>query len=123
MTMAAAIPLLLYVIYIATRSGGRRKGKGGDYAFLIGIISYIAYIASHYIVLLLSRVREYYADQFAGEQTHNPDALASALVKIAYGLARAPKGEDKKDDTRMVAGRALGIFDPKVAQTLALPTT
>jgi len=120
MTMAAAIPLLLYVIYIATRSGGRRKGKSGGYAALIAIISYIAYIASHYIVLLLSRVREYYADQFAGEQTHNPDALASALVKIAYGLARAPKGEDKKDDTRMVAGRALGIFDPKVAQTLAL---
>ena len=120
MTMAAAIPLLLYVIYITTRSGGRRKGKAGGYAALIGIISYIAYIASHYIVLLLSRVREYYADQFAGEQTHNPDALASALVKIAYGLARAPKGEDKKDDTRMVAGRALGIFDPKVAQTLAL---
>jgi heat shock protein HtpX len=120
MTMAAAVPLLLYVIYITTRSGGRRKGKSGDYAALIAIISYVAYIVSHYIVLLLSRVREYYADQFAGEQTQNPDALSSALVKIAYGLARAPKGEGTKDDARMVAGRAFGIFDPKVAQTLAL---
>jgi heat shock protein HtpX len=120
MTIAAAVPLLLYVIYITTRSGGRRKGKTGDYAALIAIISYIAYIASQFIVLLLSRVREYYADQFAGEQTQNPDALSSALVKIAYGLARAPKGEGKKDDARMVAGRAFGIFDPKVAQTLAL---
>lgn len=120
MTMAAAVPLVLYVIYITTRSGGKKKGKAGDYAALIGIISYFAYIVSQYIVLLLSRVREYYADQFAGEQTRNPDALASALVKIAYGLARAPKGEDKKDDARMIAGRAFGIFDPKVAQTLAL---
>jgi heat shock protein HtpX len=120
MTMAAAVPLLLYVIYITTRSGGKRKSKAGDYAALIGIISYFAYIVSQYIVLLLSRVREYYADQFAGEQTRNPDALSSALVKIAYGLARAPQGEDKKDDARMVAGRAFGIFDPKVAQTLAL---
>ena len=120
MTLAAAVPLLLYVIYITTRSGGRKKGKGGDYAFYIGIISYVAYLVSQFIVLLLSRVREYYADQFAAEQTRNPDALSSALVKIAYGLARAPKEKGKKDDARMVAGRAFGIFDPKVAQILAL---
>jgi heat shock protein HtpX len=121
MTMAAAIPLLLYVIYITTRSSGRRKGRSGEYAALIGLLSYLAYVVSQFIVLLLSRIREYYADQFSGDQTRNPDALSSALVKIAYGLARAPKEEGKKkDDARMVAGRAFGIFDPKVAQTLAL---
>lgn len=120
MTMAAAIPLLLYVIYITTRSGGRRRGKSGSYAALVGLISFVAYVLSQYIVLLLSRVREYYADQFSGEKTRNPDALSSALVKIAYGLAKAPKGESKKDNARMVAGRAFGIFDPNVAQTLAL---
>jgi heat shock protein HtpX len=119
MTMAAAIPLLLYVIYITTYSG-RRKGRSEGYAALVGLLSYLAYIVSQYVVLLLSRIREYYADRFAGEQTHNPDALSSALVKIAYGLARAPKEAGKKDDARMVAGRAFGIFDPKVAQTLAL---
>jgi heat shock protein HtpX len=119
MTMAAAIPLVLYVLYITTR-GGQRKGKGSEYAAIVGVVSYFAYIISQYIVLLLSRVREYYADRFSGEQTHNPDSLSSALVKIAYGLARAPKEKGKKDDTRMVAGRAFGIFDPSVAQTLAL---
>jgi hypothetical protein len=95
------------------------RDKGG-YAAIIALVSFFAYIISQYIVLLLSRVREYYADQFAGEMTGKPDALSSALVKIAYGLARAPKDESKKDDTRMVAARALGIFDPKVAQSLAL---
>jgi heat shock protein HtpX len=120
MTMAAAIPLLLFVIYITTRSGGRRRGRSGDYAAIIGLLSYLAYLVSQFIVLLLSRMREYYADQFAGEQTRNPDALSSALVKIAYGLARAPKEAGQKDDARMVAGRAFGIFDPTVAQTLAL---
>lgn len=121
MTVAAAIPLILYVLYIATRSGRgqRRRGKGGSYAALIALVSYVAYIISHYIVLLLSRVREYYADQFAGEVTGNPDSLATALVKVAYGLAAAPQGK-KKDDARMVAARAFGIFDPKVAQSLAL---
>jgi heat shock protein HtpX len=119
MTMAAAVPLILYVVYITMRRAGRKRDRGG-YAALIGLLSFIAYIVSQYIVLLLSRVREYYADQFAGDVTHKPDALSTALVKIAYGLARAPKEEGKKDDTRMVAARALGIFDPKVAQSLAL---
>ncbi|HEY71284.1 MAG TPA: M48 family metalloprotease [Anaerolineae bacterium] len=119
MTMAAAVPLVLYVLYVTTRGASRSRDRG-SIAALIGLVSFVAYIVSQYIVLMLSRVREYYADQFAGETTGKPDALSSALVKIAYGLARAPKTEDKKDDTRMVAARALGIFDPKVAQSLAL---
>ncbi|MBN1485056.1 MAG: M48 family metalloprotease [Chloroflexia bacterium] len=148
MTIAAAVPLLLYLLFRATLRGrGGRRSEGGGYAALVGLVSYVVYIISHYIVLLLSRVREYYADQFAGEVTGNPDALSTALVKVAYGLASAPKdqGEEddtrtvagrafgirshgsdserrgkKQDDARMVAGRAFGIFDPKVAQSLAL---
>jgi heat shock protein HtpX len=119
MTAAAAVPLVLYVLYITMRRAGRRRDRGG-YAALIGFLSFIAYIVSQYIVLLLSRIREYYADRFAGEVTNNPDALSTALVKIAYGLARAPKEAGQKDDARMVGARALGIFDPNVAQALAL---
>jgi heat shock protein HtpX len=119
MTMAAAVPLILYVLYVTMRGASRDRDRGG-YAAIISLVSFVAYLVSQFIVLLLSRVREYYADQFSGEATRKPDALSSALVKIAYGLARAPKAEDKKDDTRMVAARALGIFDPKVAQSLAL---
>jgi Zn-dependent protease with chaperone function len=119
MTMAAAVPLVLYVLYITMRRAGRKRDRGG-YAALIALLSFVAYLVSQYIVLLLSRVREYYADQFAGEVSQKPDALSSALVKIAYGLARAPKGEGNKDDARMVGARTLGIFDPNVAQALAL---
>jgi heat shock protein HtpX len=120
MTVAAIVPLLLYVLYIGTRGGGsRRRGRSGGYLALIGILSYIAYLVSHYIVLLLSRVREYYADEFAGQATGNPEALSTALVKVAYGLATTTKDE-KKDDSRMLAARTLGIFDPKSAQVLAL---
>ncbi len=118
MTIATIVPLLLYLLYIGTRSG-RRRSRGGGYLALIGIASYVAYLVSQYIVLLLSRVREYYADQFAGEATGNPESLSTALVKVAYGLAAASKGE-KKDDSRMLAARTLGIFDPKSAQALAL---
>jgi heat shock protein HtpX len=80
----------------------------------------VAYIVSHYIVLLLSRIREFYADQYSGNVTGDPDALSTALVKIAYGMAAAKDDEDSKDDARMIAGRAFGIFDPKIAQSLAL---
>jgi heat shock protein HtpX len=118
MTVAAVVPLVLYTLWIATRSG--RSRKGGGYIALIGVLSYIAYVVSQYIVLLLSRVREYYADRFAGEVTRNPDALATGLVKIAYGLARAPESGQAKNDVRMQAARAFGVFDPKVAKALAL---
>ncbi|NIM96391.1 MAG: M48 family metalloprotease [Anaerolineales bacterium] len=120
MTIAAIIPLLLYILFVGSRVGRvRRRGGGAGFVIIIVIVSYIAYIISHYIVLLLSRVREYYADQFAGEVTGNPEALSTALVKVAYGLATSAEGE-KKDDTRTYAARAMGIFDPKAAQTLAL---
>ncbi len=114
MTIASAVPLILYMIYAWGRRQGRR-GKG--YAIAMAMISFAAYVVSQYIVLLLSRVREYYADQFAGRVTANPDALSTALVKVAYGLATAPQ---EKSDARMMAGRAFGIFDPKAAQNLAL---
>ncbi|NDJ76427.1 MAG: M48 family metalloprotease, partial [Chloroflexi bacterium] len=132
MTAAAVIPLALYVLYITTRR--RRSGNAG-YAVAISILSYIAYIISQYIVLLLSRVREYYADQFAAEVTNNPEALSTALVKIGYGLIANPpqgsdgseadgknKGKNKGNDRnpRMVAARAFGIFDPKAAATMTL---
>ncbi len=123
MTIAAAVPLMLYIFARFARGSGRgrrRRGKSGGYIALAGLIAYVAYIISQYIVLVLSRVREYYADRFAGEVTGQPDALSQALIKIAYGLAQSPQGEKKKDDSRMVAGRAFGIFDPKVAQSLAL---
>jgi heat shock protein HtpX len=117
MTIASAVPLILYLVYSWGRGRGR-KGKS-SYAIAIAVISYAAYIVSQYIVLLLSRVREYYADQFAGQVTGDPNALSTALVKVAYGLAAAPKDE-KKDQTRTAVGRAFGIFDPQVAQSLAL---
>ncbi len=123
-TMASVVPLLLYLIFRMAIS--RTRSKEGPYLLAVGVSAYAAYVISQLITLLLSRVREYYADQFAGEVTGNPGALASALVKIAYGLATAPKNKDKKDkkaDTRLAAGRVFGIFDPVSARGLALAAT
>ncbi|HEY4722501.1 MAG TPA: zinc metalloprotease HtpX, partial [Anaerolineae bacterium] len=119
MTIAAAVPLILYMLYRFSISRGRNRE--GLYLAAVGVVSYMVYIISQFIALLLSRVREYYADQFATEVTGNPNALSSALVKVAYGLATADKDKkNKRAGIRMTAARAFGIFDPKAARSLAL---
>jgi len=124
MTLAATVPLVLYYLYRATVSSGRgrgSRGRGGGQAAIVGLIAYVAYFVSQYIVLLLSRVREYYADEFSALSTRDPNALAKGLVKVAYGLARAPQKEEKKDGlVHAQAGKALGLFDHAVAGNLAL---
>ena len=116
MTVAQLVPLLLYGIYEACMSGEKSSSndKDGDYTALIGIIAYVLYLISNYIILMLSRTREYYADSFSIEATKNPNALASALVKIGYGLTTAPTNP-KHSAAR---SNALGIFDSKTSKAL-----
>jgi Zn-dependent protease with chaperone function/Zn-finger nucleic acid-binding protein len=121
MTAAQLVPLILYYIYrtlISMKSDREDKSAGPRLA--IAITSYLLYIISEYVVLWLSRTREYFADRFAGEVTQNPNCLASALVKIGYGLAgkesEKQKGKKEKKEERkpgLEAVGALGIFDPK----------
>lgn len=124
MTLAQLIPLVLYYIYrtaVSIRSDGRDKSQGARIAVAVG--AYILYIISQYIVLWLSRTREYHADRFAGEVTGNPNLLASALVKIAYGLAGQEKKKEGKEARRSPAVEAigsLGIFDQKSAYGFAI---
>src|SRR5207344_416074 len=100
MTIAQLVPLLLYFVYRTALQGRGGKGEGGGYRAAVGVGAYVLYVASEYVVLWFSRTREYYADRFAGRVTGNPNALASALVKIAYGLAAA----DSKEHARAADG-------------------
>lgn len=86
MTIVNLVPLLLYYLYRGlTRLNRGDKDKGLPWYITTG--AYVLYIVSEYIVLWFSRTREFYADRFAGKVTGNPNALATALIKIAYGLA------------------------------------
>ena len=132
MTVVFAIPLLILTIarwsYYASRGFFRsrdEKGVGaaiGASLILIAVLSYIAYYISYLISLFVSRIREYYADEHAGEITENPNALSTGLVKIAYGLlAEGSIEESKKSRARALKG--LGIFDPKGAAAFALSSS
>lgn len=132
MTIASTIVLVLYYLYIFGRaSAARRSGRRGSGAALVALSAFIAYIIAEYVALFLSRVREYYADRYSAEVTGRPNALATALMKIAYGLAKSgaaagvTAGADQETQATprlspMRGFRTVGIFDPKMGASLAL---
>ena len=116
MTVAQLVPLVLYGIYdVLTSSNDNSSSKDSGKAAIIGLIAYVLYIISNYIVLWLSRTREYYADSYSIEATKNPNALASALVKVGYGLTTASNGK-----SRVAKSNSLGIFDSKSSKSLVV---
>ena len=126
MTLAALAPLLLYQLYAFTRYASKTRA--------VAIGAYLAYWVSQYIVLMLSRTREYFADEYSARVTRTPDALASALVKIAYGIFQADgalveamaAGSDKekaalqRERTRLCSLALMGISNIDAGQSLAL---
>ncbi len=124
MTLAGAIPILCYGLYRALLRASRGRGKNRGQLVLPAIVAYLIYVVSEYLVLLLSRTREYHADRFAAEATNDANALSSALVKIAYGLVETrpakAAGESAESTGGLLSGaRAFGIFDPGAARHLA----
>ena len=93
MTLLSVVPLICYWIFISTlfSDGDRDSGTA-----LIGIGALAAYLIGNLIVLFVSRVREYYADEGSVELGNQPNYLASALYKLVYGSARVSKDELKK---------------------------
>jgi hypothetical protein len=132
MTVAAVIPMVLYLVYITARGSGRSEARG------VAIGAYVAYLLSQLTLLALSRARETAADHWSCRCTGNGDALASALVKIAYGMGQA-SGEQKSKAAALIASgkegkrqaaalearsrrarsmRAMGIFEPASAEAM-----
>lgn len=129
MTAVQIVPFILYYIYdvmIGSKNDKDDNSKGA----LIGLIAYVLYIISEYVILWFSRTREYYADEFAIQSTSNPNALANALVKIGYGLTTTKNKDDLKLDTNdkkkkknkrdISSVSALGIFDAKASKSLVV---
>ncbi len=121
MTVAGMLVQMMYQIYAAMRrsstrtTSGKDKGKGAT--MLVAVGAYLCYLAGTYILLYLSRTREYLADAFAADRTEARH-LASALVKIAYGIARV---EDTKESRELLAStRHLGVVDFKNARHFGL---
>lgn len=109
MTLASAVPIIFYFIARFAIFAPREEKKGEGAAILVGVVAYIVYFVSNLLVLYLSRLREFYADRFSGENT-KPSLLARALAKITYGLSTS------KDIAENSAVRAFYIADPLTAR-------
>jgi heat shock protein HtpX len=73
--------------------GGMGGGDDDDSpSFLIlFLVSIAVYVVSFFLMMALSRYREFSADRGAALITGRPSALASALQKIASGMHRLPE--------------------------------
>ncbi|MCL4326538.1 MAG: zinc metalloprotease HtpX [Candidatus Thermoplasmatota archaeon] len=112
-TVISALPLFAYIVarlaldsVFFTGGGGGRKGSLFLAIVVAGILSFVVYIIAQLTVLRISRLREFYADNFSGNITEEPSKLVSSLSKITYRLAYMP--EEK--NTRSV--RAFYAVDP-----------
>ncbi len=140
MTVIQVVPLILYTIYRSIRTSLERnrdsKNKGGGAMAGAMMVSYVFYLISEYLVLFVSRVREYHADRFSAFATQNPNKLLTALVKVAYGLLSPPsagpagdgaslsqeaqKDRDESRQEKIKAVEALSIMSVARSKQLAL---
>jgi len=96
-------------------------GFGGDDddgapAFIVVLlVSFAVYILSFFLMLALSRYREFAADRGSALITGRPSALASALVKISGAMQRVPD-QDLRQVGRM---NAFFIVPTSVKQSVA----
>ncbi len=114
MTLAAYI---LTVLYTVGRTFVRMRGRRNPLP-LVGAVSLLFYYIGTYVLLYLSRAREYWADEYAKEKMGSGNPLASALVKIAYGIVASKDSEKTKE--LMEGTRTLGIYDHKFSKTFGL---
>jgi heat shock protein HtpX len=94
MTIAASAGIAAGMLTRGAQFGGLTRGRnnGGAPAMLIAIgISVAVYAVSFVLLRLLSRYRELCADRSGAYLTMKPQALASALTKIAGGVNAIPQ--------------------------------
>ncbi|GEO16769.1 protease HtpX [Microvirga aerophila] len=102
-TIAGAITTLAQFGFLF---GGRGDDRPSPVAMLLTAI--VAPLAAMIIQMAISRSREYDADRMGAEICGQPMALASALAKIAGGVAHIPNG----DAERHPATASLFIINP-----------
>ncbi len=91
-TIAGAIMILADMARWTAIFGGGHDDEEGGALGIIGVIvlAVVAPFAAMLIQMAISRSREYIADETGAKLSHNPESLASALEKLAYGVQAAP---------------------------------
>ena len=70
--------------------GGDDDDSGPGFLVVL-LVSFLVYIVSYFLMLALSRYREFAADRGSAIITGRPSALASALIKISGAMEKVPE--------------------------------
>jgi heat shock protein HtpX len=91
-TIVSAIPMVCYYIAFSFMFS---RGNNNNSGAIIGVIAFAAYFIGQLLVLFISRIREYYADEASVEFGAKPNHLASALYKLVYGASNSSEEQIK----------------------------
>ncbi len=86
---SVASMILQFGFFFGGGGGDRDDDSPGIFAVIA--VSALVYAVSFFLMMALSRYREFSADRGAALITGRPSALASALQKIASGMGRLPQ--------------------------------
>ncbi len=90
-TLGGAIMVLADMVRWSAIFGSSRDSEEGGGNALAGLLfAFLAPIAAMLIQMAISRSREYIADETGARLCHNPESLARALEKLAYGSQQIP---------------------------------
>jgi len=99
MSVAATVAGVISFLSTYLLFAGLRNSRDNPTALAIGVLSYLLLpIAAMLIQLGISRGREFEADRIGAGFTGNPLALASALRKLEYGIAKTPINNAKHQE-------------------------
>jgi heat shock protein HtpX len=94
--------------------GGNDDNDGPGFAVVL-LVSFAVYVISFFLMLALSRYREFGADRGSAIITGRPSALSSALMKLSGAMQRVPD-----QDLRQVSGmNAFFIIPTSVKKSAA----
>ena len=98
--------------------GGQDGGDDENPSFLvILLVSFVVYVVSFFLMMALSRYREFAADRGAAIVTGRPSALSSALVKISGAVQQLPS-RDLREAERLERMNAFFIVPVRVKSAL-----
>jgi heat shock protein HtpX len=89
---AALASMIVQFGFFFGGGGGMNDGDDDNPSWaVVLLVSFVVYILSFFLMLALSRYREFVADRGSALITGRPSALASALLKISGEMQRVPQ--------------------------------
>jgi heat shock protein HtpX len=94
-TVAGAITMIAWMLQWSLIFGGGRRGSRDNPLGIVALLATVilAPIAASLIRMAISRSREFQADATGARMVHDPEALASALLKLNQGVQMRPMPE------------------------------